>query len=365
MHMFKKLLSIILVILALVSSAVCVTAYTTDDVANAALDMIFNHEGVYTTVVVNDNGAVSLGKVGWHGFRALQLLRTIVNADKEAAKKLLGDALYNEILTATNAQWDYRILTLSEKELVMKLLATEESKKAQDALAFEDIKKYIVHGQSLGITDGQALVYFADIENQMGSYGAERVGKAAIALAGKAADVSIDDMYNAAMADRTASSSPTRRKSAYNYCLKLKFGEGGIENGYKTGRYKIIADPSLRVRSGPGTDYATVTDPVPKGTFVNVTEVSGMWGKITVNGKTGWISLVYAEYSEVVVKPSVTPDINGNGKVDASDARLALRAAASIEKLSDAQKKLADCDSDGRVSAADARVILRIAAKLQ
>lgn len=365
MHMFKKLLSIILVILALVSSAVCVTAYTTDDVANAALDMIFNHEGVYTTVVVNDNGAVSLGKVGWHGFRALQLLRTIVNADKEAAKKLLGDALYNEILTATNAQWDYRILTLSEKELVMKLLATEESKKAQDALACEDIKKYIVHGQSLGITDGQALVYFADIENQMGSYGAERVGKAAIALAGKAADVSIDDMYNAAMADRTASSSPTRRKSAYNYCLKLKFGEGGIENGYKTGRYKIIADPSLRVRSGPGTDYATVTDPVPKGTFVNVTEVLGMWGKITVNGKTGWISLVYAEYSEVVVKPSVTPDINGNGKVDASDARLALRAAASIEKLSDAQKKLADCDSDGRVSAADARVILRIAAKLQ
>ena len=365
MHIFKKLLSAVLVILVIASSAVCVTAYTTEDVAKAALDMIFNHEGVYTTVVVNDNGAVSLGKVGWHGFRALQLLRTIVNADRETALELLGNALYNEILTATNAQWDYRILTLSEKELVMKLLATEESKKAQDALALEDVKKYISHGQSLGITDAQTLVYFADIENQMGSYGAERVGKAAIALAGKPSDVTLDDMYNAAMADKTAASSPTRRKSAYNYCLKLKFGEGGIDNGYKTGKYKVTADPSLRVRSGPGTDYATVTDPVKKGTVVNVTEISGMWGKITVNGKTGWISLLYAEYAEVIVVPAATPDLNGNGYVDAGDARIALRAAASLEKLSDAQKKLADCDGDGKVTAADARVILRIAAKLQ
>lgn len=365
MPILKRTFCILLVAFVLASSVICTSAYTTDDVANAALDLIFNHEGVYTTVVVNDNGAVSLGKVGWHGFRALQLLRTIVNADKEQAKEILGDELYNEILTATNAQWDYRILTQSEKTVVMELLATEESKKAQDALAFEDVKKYIVHGQSLGITDGQALVYFADIENQMGSYGAQRVAKAAIALAGSGAKVTLDDMYKAAMADRTAASSPTRRKSAYNYCLKLKFGAGGIENGYKTGKYKIKADPSLRIRSGPGTSYATVTDPVPNGTVVTVTEVSGMWGKIVYKGKTGWISLVYTEYAEVIVTPSATPDLNGNGVVDAADARTALRAAAGMEKLSDAKFRLADCDSDGKVTAADARVILRIAAKLQ
>ena len=364
MHISKKILCLLLSVFMLVTAVVSASAYTTDDVAKAALDMIFNHEGVYTTVVVNDNGAVSLGKVGWHGFRALQLLRTIVNANKEQALELLGEELYDEILTATNAQWDYRILTSAEKTLVVKLLDTPESKKAQDDLAFEDVKSYIVHGQSLGITDGKALVYFADIENQMGSYGAERVAKAAIKLASGASEVTLKNMYDAAMADKTAASSPTRRKSAYDYCNKLKFGEGGVESGFQTGKYKTTAS-LLRVRSGPGTDYDTVTDAIPNGTTVNVTEISGMWGKVTYNGKTGWISLLYAEYIQVVITPKYTPDVNGNGVVDAADARLVLRAAAYLETLSDSQKKIADCDQDGKITAIDARVVLRIAAKLQ
>ena len=59
-------------------------------------------------------------------------------------------------------------------------------------------------------------MYFADIENQMGSYGAERVAKAAIKLAPGASEVTLKNMYDAAMADKTAASSPTRRKSAYD-----------------------------------------------------------------------------------------------------------------------------------------------------
>lgn len=364
MQMLKKTVCFLLVFLMFATACVSASAYTSDDVAKAALDMIFNHEGVYTTVVVNDNGAVSLGKVGWHGFRALQLLRTIVKANENQALDILGNDLYNEILTATNAKWDYRILTSAEKDVVVRLLDTPESKAAQDALALEDVKKYIVHGQSLGITDPKALVYLADIENQMGSYGAERVAKAAIALAVKPADVTLDDMYNAAMADRTASSSPTRRKSAYNYCKKLIFGDGGIDNGYNIGKYRTTAS-LLRVRSGPGTDYPTAMDSLPTGTVVNVTEISGMWGKISHNGKSGWISLLYAEYVYEVVRPAITPDINGNGSVDASDARLVLRAAAYLENLNDTQKKAADCDADGRITASDARIILRISAKLQ
>lgn len=52
-------------------------------------------------------------------------------------------------------------------------------------------------------------------------------------------------------------------------------------------------------------------------------------------------------------------DIDMDGKITAADARLALRAAVGSEKLSDAQKILADTDADGRVTAADAREILR------
>lgn len=57
-------------------------------------------------------------------------------------------------------------------------------------------------------------------------------------------------------------------------------------------------------------------------------------------------------------------DVDGNGNVTAADARLALRAAASLEKLTDEQAAAADMDGDGSVNAADARKILRKASKL-
>ena len=57
-------------------------------------------------------------------------------------------------------------------------------------------------------------------------------------------------------------------------------------------------------------------------------------------------------------------DVTMDGRTDASDARLALRAAARLETLSPLQQKLADTDGDGLVKAGDARTILRIAAKL-
>lgn len=58
-------------------------------------------------------------------------------------------------------------------------------------------------------------------------------------------------------------------------------------------------------------------------------------------------------------------DVNGDGKVNSSDARKVLRAAAKLEELNDAQKKAADADGDGRVTSADARAILRKAGKLE
>lgn len=57
-------------------------------------------------------------------------------------------------------------------------------------------------------------------------------------------------------------------------------------------------------------------------------------------------------------------DINGDGRVTAADARLVLRAAARVDKLSDAAMALAEVTGDGRVTAADARKILRVAAKV-
>lgn len=57
-------------------------------------------------------------------------------------------------------------------------------------------------------------------------------------------------------------------------------------------------------------------------------------------------------------------DINNDGNVTASDARIALRTSAKLHTLTEAEIKRADMDSDGKVSASDARKILRISAKL-
>lgn len=57
-------------------------------------------------------------------------------------------------------------------------------------------------------------------------------------------------------------------------------------------------------------------------------------------------------------------DMNGDGKVTASDARIILRHAARLENIEDALLPAADADGDGRISVSDARTVLRYAAKL-
>ena len=58
-------------------------------------------------------------------------------------------------------------------------------------------------------------------------------------------------------------------------------------------------------------------------------------------------------------------DADDNGKVTASDARTALRFAASLDIPDENRKKLCDINCDGIITAADARIILRTAAFLE
>lgn len=58
-------------------------------------------------------------------------------------------------------------------------------------------------------------------------------------------------------------------------------------------------------------------------------------------------------------------DMDGDGKILATDARFVLRAAVDLEKLTDEQKKAADVDYNGSVTAADARLILRASVGLE
>lgn len=58
-------------------------------------------------------------------------------------------------------------------------------------------------------------------------------------------------------------------------------------------------------------------------------------------------------------------DIDNDGKISASDARLTLRASVGLEKFNIELTKKADVDKDNKISAADARLILRASVGLE
>ncbi len=106
----------------------------------------------------------------------------------------------------------------------------------------------------------------------------------------------------------------------------------------------------------------------------------GMWqysedGKIDAIEENVDLNICYINYPILIkdkgynvppnpFKPRDKGDINGDGKINAADARLALRKSANLQTLSDIEFTAADYNSDGKVTAADARLILRKSAGL-
>ena len=71
------------------------------------------------------------------------------------------------------------------------------------------------------------------------------------------------------------------------------------------------------------------------------------------------------ETTTVQQEKIITGDANDDEKVNASDARLALRFAAKLESPTKKQALAADVIKDGKLTASDARKILRVSAKLE
>ncbi len=191
------------------------------EILEAALQIIYTNEGSYGSVSADDNGAVSVGKLQWHGDRALTLLKTICTANAEQALEILGEDLYNEITTASS--WSSRTVTSEEAAVIKTLLLTTEGQAAQDELAATDVTGYIKHGISLGIVYGDALVYFADIENNGGSGASARIAKSAAATQGSYAEVTLLSLYNATLEDSVLGKALylRRRYVTYTYCRDL------------------------------------------------------------------------------------------------------------------------------------------------
>lgn len=68
--------------------------------------------------------------------------------------------------------------------------------------------------------------------------------------------------------------------------------------------------------------------------------------------------------AEPDVAAPFTGDVNGDGKITATDARLTLRMATKLDKYTEADVLVADANGDGKISATDARLVLRVGARL-
>ena len=107
----------------------------------------------------------------------------------------------------------------------------------------------------------------------------------------------------------------------------------------QSGTYKVTGDPSLRLRSGRGTNYKTLTK-IPKGKQITISDISNGWGKTTYNSKTGYVCMQYTSKvsntraSETTSEPSAENKI-GQLQVlgyDANGTRLFCAKMIDAEK---------------------------------
>lgn len=191
---------------------------TQDDVGlykivSDAVNIIIAEEGGYTTVVKKDVNALSIGKICWHGVNAHLLLCNIMDANPAELKaNLEGSTIYEELLQDSNT-WSTRTVNDTEKAILQKALATDNSKMVQDAMADDFIYDYISYGISKGIEDGGMLIYFADLCNQGGKGGANKVLQTLD-------EFTLDALHKAALASSTYGPYASRRNRVYEAITK-------------------------------------------------------------------------------------------------------------------------------------------------
>lgn len=188
------------------------------NLVSTAEKIIFGNEGNYATVAKDDNGALSIGKIQWHGSRAKDLLNKIKGKNINLTKNTLTESLYIE-LDYSDKYWDTKTLNNEEVAAISKLLVTAEGKAAQDEQSRIDVGDYLNVGKGLGITDNRTLVYFADLYNQSPA-NAIKIVKAA----GGGNGLSLDKIHKAALANGVMGKYKDRRNTTYNACKKIGSG---------------------------------------------------------------------------------------------------------------------------------------------
>lgn len=278
------------------------SAVSVDEMTRAAVSIITSNEGTYGSVNRNDCGAVSVGMLQWHANRALQLMRSIAEADPASAQSILGGALYQEVTTASD--WSYRTFSVSEGSAASALLSSATGVAKQDALAYNDVQGYINSGMNYGLTNAGVLVYYADLYNRGSGIAAQLLNIAK--GSGSYGDITLSTLHNTALAN-SSSYYTTRLNNAYNTIVSYGWGDSSASggNGGSTtpdtsdfsesyaGTYVVTAS-ALNVRSTPSTSGSKVGE-IPNGASVAVSSANGSWAAVSYQGITGYCSMDYLQ----------------------------------------------------------------------
>ena len=192
-----------------------------EDIAIAASGIIFENEGGYASVNRDDNGALSIGKLQWHGERARTLLEKMIKEEEQMAKTLISDIC---IELDGDADWSSRCVNADEASRIASFISLPVCKQIQDECAIEDICKDVKRGVGYGLRNCGALIYFADGANQYGRYSSLWKNAVGIALKGKG---DLDALHCAVLSLTDAKLS--RRVRTYEKVKKLDISAKYLE----------------------------------------------------------------------------------------------------------------------------------------
>ena len=234
----------------------------TERIIEGGKKMFSTFEGNYSSVVASDVGAVGMGIMGWRGPKALQLMKMICKAAPEYSLSVLGQSLYNEIVSASDTlvAWNNRTFDLDECGKATILISSEYGIAAQDELARMDILTYINYAWKAGIRSEAAILYYCSVENHYGHGGAQNFMKSIRATLGITENDtinSLDEFHNAVVqAAKTysnVSSTLAYRTKVYNF---IKNTLGWDISAHTNCPSAAFTDVSIGNWSHEGIDYA-------------------------------------------------------------------------------------------------------------
>lgn len=167
-------------LLPLATTAFASTGYeghvNTDALVEGGKKMYMTNEGNYASVVPADGDgsvkAVSMGILGWHASKALELMKMICAKAPAYSQQVLGDALYYEIVYAGSTAWNARTFSTAEASKASILLGSSYGIEAQEELARKDILRQVGEAWDQGVRSEAAILYYCSMSNQYGPYGA-------------------------------------------------------------------------------------------------------------------------------------------------------------------------------------------------